>query len=321
MFAATHIENRDMASHVPTGGAITEACFYSMQPFSHFTDQSAAAPRLQCGHTFWNLERLPFNSPVEWTIEEKIREVKEADFQHIECWIEDDERGQSVVREVHQHGLQLALGHRPLTVEGTLDAVRRAQKFGAKWVLCQPASAYHPLAEVVAIVRAGSQAAADAGIHYFVETHRNNFTETIPQTLQLLDAVPDIAITADFSHFVVVGEFYGWAGEGSIERMRPIIERVAHVHGRISNGEQVQVDVGDGKDTSEGTPAGLFFQLWRECFASWKARAKPGDVLPFSSELGPPRYAITTPEGLEISDRWQQSLVMRDLAQRAWDAA
>lgn len=117
--------------------------------------------------------------------------------------------------------------------------MRRADKFGAKWVLCQPATAYHPLSEVVDIVRAGSQAAAERNINYFVETHRNNFTETIRQTLELVEAVPDIAITADFSHFAVVGEFYGWSGEGAIERMRPIIECVAHVHGRISNGEQV----------------------------------------------------------------------------------
>ena len=291
-----------------------------MKPFSFLNDGTGAAPRLQCGHTFWNLERLPFNAPVEWTLGEKMRRVKDAGFAHIECWIGDDERGHTVVQEAQKNGLHLALGHRPTSVEGTQETVRFAQKFGAKWVLCQPASAFHPLEEVVDIVRAGSELAAELGLNYFVETHRNNFTETIPQTLRLIEAVPDIAITADFSHFVVVGEFYGWAGEGAVDRMRSIIERVAHVHGRISNGEQVQVDVGDGEDVSEGTPAGLFFELWRECFASWRKRAQPGDVLPFSSELGPPRYAITTLEGLEISDRWQQSLVMREIAQSAWDA-
>ncbi len=291
-----------------------------MQPFSFLNDNTLNAPRLQCGHTLWSLERLPFNSPVEWTAEEKIRRVRDAGFAHLECWIEDDEGGHAIKRKVERQGLTLALGHRPTTVEATLQVVQRAHDFGAKWILCQPASAYHRLAEVVEIVRAGSQAAADCNINYFVETHRNNFTETIRQTLELIEAVPDIAITADFSHFAVVGEFYGWSGEGAIERMRPIIERVAHVHGRVSNGEQVQVDVGDGQDLSEGTPAGFFFELWRECFSSWRGRAAEGDVMPFSSELGPPRYAITTREGLEISDRWEQSLVMRDLAQRAWKA-
>jgi hypothetical protein len=103
--------------------------------------------------------------------------------------------------------------------------------------------------------------------------------------------------------------------------MRPIIERVAHVHGRISNGEQIQVDVGDGSDQSVGSPAGFFKQIWTECFKAWRKTARNGDIMPFSSELGPPRYAITTPDGQEISDRWGQSLVMKKLAEEAWAAS
>ena len=166
-------------------------------------------------------------------------------------------------------------------------------------------------------MRAGAQIAADNGVCYFVETHRNNFTETIRQTLELIEATPEIAITADFSHFVVVGEFYGWEAEDALERMQPIIERVAHAHGRISNGEAVQVDVGDGAG-EEGTPAHFFTRLWAAIFARWRRDARPGDVMPFSSELGPPRYAITLPDGREFSDRWAQGLVMTQLAARAW---
>ena len=290
-----------------------------MSHFKNLSDGALSAPRLRCGHTLWNLIGLPFNGDVEWTIEEKIANVKNAGFEHMECWIGDDDHGKKVREEMQKHGLHLALGHRPCRVEDTLQRVEDAKNWGAQWVLCQPASAYHSLEEVVAIVRAGAKAADEAGIRYFVETHRNNFTETIRQTLELIEAVPEIKITADFSHFAVVGEFYGWSGEGAIERMRPIIEKVAHVHGRISNGEQVQVDVGDGSDQSEGSPAGFFKQIWVECFKAWRKTAQNGDILPFSSELGPPRYAIVDTKGKEISDRWEQSLVMRKLALQAWE--
>jgi hypothetical protein len=53
----------------------------------------------------------------------------------------------------------------------------------------------------------------------------------------------------------------------------------------------------------------------------WLQNAQPGDVFQFSSELGPPRYAITTPDGKEFSDRWEQSLVMKKLAEQAWQQA
>lgn len=258
------------------------------------------------------------NSETEWTLEEKIARVKNAGFEHIECWLRDEASRQQVPPLVHEQGLKLALGHRPNTADETLEIVEQAVQLGAEFILCQPATAYHSLGEVVEIVRTGAARAAEAGVGYFVETHRGNFTETIRQTLELIEAVPEISITADFSHFVVVGEFYGWENEGSIERMRPVIDRVAHVHGRISNGEAVQVDVGDGKTH----PAARFFvQLWTEIFKSWRQRAKIGDIIAFSSELGPPRYAITLPDGREFSDRWEQSLVMKQLAEEAWAAA
>ncbi len=129
--------------------------------------------------------------------------------------------------------------------------------------------------------------------------------------------MPDIRFTADLSHFVVVGEFYGWEEEHTVERLAPVLERTSHMHGRISNGEQVQVDVGDGS----GQTAQFFVQLWSEAMHHWLRGAGPGDVFPFASELGPPRYAITLPDGREFSDRWEQSLVMKRLAEQAWEKA
>ena len=182
-------------------------------------------------------------------------------------------------------------------------------------MFAQPADAFTPLDTVVALCRDGRKLANDAGIPFFVETHRNNFTETLPQTRQLIEQVPDIRFTGDLSHFVVVGEFYGWKDERAVDRMMPVLERASHLHGRISNGEQVQVDVGDGT----GDTAQFFVNLWATAMRHWLKDARYGDVFPFASELGPPRYAITTPDGREFSDRWEQSLVMKRLAEQAWE--
>ena len=272
------------------------------------------APRLRLQHTLWSLGKLPMNAATEWTLDEKFSRVAAEGFEAVECWLGPDNEGE--VRDaLARHGLGLALGHRPFTPDDTRRTLEQAVRLGAQYVLAQPASAFTPLADVVALVREGLTMSTDMGIPIFYETHRNNFTETIPQTIALIDAVPEIPITADLSHFVVVGEFYGWAEEDAVGKMRPILERVRSIHGRVSNGEQVQVDCGDGS-----TPWARFFvELWTEAMRGWRRGAGPGDILPFSSELGPPRYAITTPDGLEVSDRWTQSLVMRDLAKEAWE--
>ena len=39
----------------------------------------------------------------------------------------------------------------------------------------------------------------------------------------------------------------------------------------------------------------------------------------FVCELGPPDYAMTDSEGRELSDRWEEGLVLRDIALQLWE--
>ena len=281
-----------------------------------YNDGSNNAPRLRVQHSLWSLNKLPMNAPTEWTLQEKFRRVKEAGFEAVECWL-SDENEREHKDALDAAGLRLVLGHRPFTLEDVRKTVERAVRLGADFVFAQPADAFTPAEDVATLCREGRKLANDRGIPFFVETHRNNFTENLPQTKQLIELVPDIRFTADLSHFVVVGEFYGWTEERAVDRMESVLERTSHMHGRISNGEAVQVDVGDGS----GDTAQFFVRLWATAMHHWLQGARPGDVFPFASELGPPRYAITLPDSREFSDRWEQSLVMKRLAEQAWAKA
>ena len=42
-------------------------------------------------------------------------------------------------------------------------------------------------------------------------------------------------------------------------------------------------------------------------------------MLTFLCELGPPPYAVTGSDGRELSDRWQDALVMKDMIRKLWD--
>jgi sugar phosphate isomerase/epimerase len=284
--------------------------------YSRYNDGGARAPRLRVQHSLWSLGKLPMNAEKDWTLDEKFSRVKAAGFEAVECWL-NDENEQEVKAALDRNGLRLVMGHRPFTPEEVRATIDRAVRLGADFVFAQPADAFTPLEDVVALVTEGRKMANDRGLPFFVETHRNNFTENLLQTLQLIERVPGIRFTADLSHFVVVGEFYGWAEERAIDRMMPVLERTSHMHGRISNGEQVQVDVGDGG----GETAQFFVELWATAMRRWLQGAGPGDCFCFASELGPPRYAITMPDGREFSDRWEQSLVMKKLAEQAWEKA
>ncbi|MBC7806912.1 MAG: TIM barrel protein [Akkermansiaceae bacterium] len=282
---------------------------------ARYNDGSQDPPRLRLHHALWGLSKLPMNASAEaqWTHDEKFARVKEAGFEAVECWLDDNSETE-VKAALDRHGLRLVLGHRPFTTDDIDRTIDRAVRLGADFVFAQLADAFTPLETVAKLVRHGQKAAATQNLPFFVETHRNNFTENIPQSVALMEAVPEMRFTGDLSHFVVVGEFYGWADERAGERMAPILSRVSHLHGRVSNGEAVQVDIGDGS----GQSAQFFVSLWKTAMRHWLDGAVPGDVFPFAPELGPPRYALTLPDGSEFSDRWEQSLVIARLAEQAW---
>ncbi len=284
--------------------------------FDRYNDGGKNPPRLQVQHSLWSLQKLPMNRRREWSLTEKCKRVKAAGFAGVECWLsEDDEREHRAALD--REGLRLTLGHHPFALDDVKKVTAQALRLQADFVFAQPLNPYVPLDEAVAFLREARKIVHDAGLCYFVETHRNNIPETLNQALQLIDRMPEIRFTGDLSHYVVVGEFYGWQDEGAIERMAPVLQRVSHLHGRISNGEAVQVDVGDGS----GDTAQFFVRLWEAAMRHWLKDAQPGDVFPFATELGPPRYALTLPNGKEFSDRWEQGLVMKRLAEQAWRQA
>ena len=285
-------------------------------PLYRYNDGGDAPPRLRTHHALWSLQKLPMNAETEWTLDEKFSRVKAAGFEGVECWLGPDNEAQ-VVEALQKHDLRLVLGHHPHSLDDVKTVVAQAARLKADYVFAQPLHPYIPLPEAAAFCRDARKIANDAGFAYFIETHRNNIPETLNQALDLIKIAPDLRFTGDLSHFVVVGEFYGWAEEKAVERMAPVLERCVHLHGRISNGEQVQVDVADGS----GMTAQFFVHIWAYAMRHWLKDAVPGDVFPFATELGPPRYAITLPDGKEFSDRWEQSLIMKKLAEQAWEEA
>lgn len=172
------------------------------------------------------------------------------------------------------------------------DEAQRARDLGARWMNLQlredePAEA---LLDAVAV------AEERTGLPLRVETHRGRITQDLDRTGGFLRDRPGLRLTLDLSHYVVAGELQGdtrafdglWAAAGAL-------------HVRVSNGQQIQVPL-----ASDPAAVGRFLGWWRRAIA---AAEEHGDSdFPAVCELGPPPYALRDGKGLEISDRWAESL-------------
>ena len=50
----------------------------------------------------------------------------------------------------------------------------------------------------------------------------------------------------------------------------------------------------------------------------WRDRSGDDTTLVFLCELGPPSYAITDAQGNELSDRWEEALIIKTWVEDIW---
>jgi hypothetical protein len=193
-----------------------------------------------------------------------------------------------------------------------LDLVAR---LGADHVNLQPDVRPQRLEACIPLLEGWRRLGDEAGIAVHVETHRDRMTTDLFFTLQLLDCFPDLRLTADVSHYLVGREFAWPVDQVNHAMIHRILDHSWGIHGRIASREQVQISLGFPQHQGW---VELFMGWWEYAIRSWRKRAGPDAVLTFLCELGPPPYAITGPDGAELSDRWQDALRMKDMIRALW---
>lgn len=147
------------------------------------------------------------------------------------------------------------------------------------------------------------------------ETHRDSLLNDLYFTLQLMELVPEMRLCADLSHFVVDRELRAPVPERDQCYIRSILERSDGFQGRIANREQVQIQL---SFPQHQVWVEIFKGWWKAGLRSWRERSDPNATLVFLCELGPPPYAITDANQQELSNRWDESLQIRDWVREIW---
>jgi hypothetical protein len=204
----------------------------------------------------------------------------------------------------------------PTTVDELRPVLELVAEVGADHVNLQPNVRPTRIEDCVPLLEGWRRLARDAGVAVHIETHRDRMTTDLFFTLQLLDCFPDLRLTADISHYVVGREFAWPIPPEAHAQIHRIMDQTWGLHGRVASREQIQIQTSfphlrHWVDLAMG--------WWEYAIRSWRRRAPEDAVLTFLTELGPPEYAITGPDGYELSDRWAEALTMKHDIRALWD--
>jgi len=169
--------------------------------------------------------------------------------------------------------------------------------------------------EAVPVIETWLDSARGYPFPLLLETHRNATLNDLGLTLEVLTAVPELRLCADLSHFVVDRELQLPLNETDVQHFDRILDRSDSFQGRIASNQQVQVPIGFPQHAGW---VQQFKDWWEQGFRGWCQRASPEATLRFLVELGPPPYAITDGRQRELSDRWEEGLVIRDWVEALW---
>lgn len=277
-------------------------------------------PSLDVFQSLWAMElRRP--DGFEWGLEEKIRKIAEAGYRGIclDLGYHDKDAVRAAMPFVENYGLDLIFNvfitdsAAYETATEFINTLKPRTRFASIIGQIQP---WH-VAEVAAQTREWLQIGESAGITTLVESHRNCMTNDLHFTLQLMDEIPELMMVADLSHVLVNQEWYLPLPDQAKEMITRFLHRSESFQGRIATREQIQVPISFPQHYD-------WFRLsqdwWREGFAHWLTRHdhNSNEACVFLCELGPPPYAITGADGLELSDRWQEALILKETAEDIW---
>jgi hypothetical protein len=273
--------------------------------------------KLEVFQSLWAMElRRP--DGVERSIEESFEMVAAAGFAGVGMDVvakTDIDHVRKLRHLCDRHGLGCSINAFPNTVEELRPVLHMAKDFDARFVNIIGRVMPIPVTDMIPVVRAWITMGAKEGVTVYFETHRNCITNDLFTTLQLLDAIPELTLCADLSHMLVDREFWYPISNENQDFIHRLLERSACFQGRVASREQIQVQLSFPQHEKWFD---VFAGWWEEGFQLWRQRSGPDAVLNFLCELGPAEYAITGADGFELSDRWDETLILRRRVESIW---
>ena len=270
--------------------------------------------KLEIFQSMWAMSQLRPDG-FEWPLPEQMEMIAEAGFDGVDLVYGDFDPAQ-IQPLLDKYQLESTVTVFPESIEALQPVIEIAQSLGVRHLNIIGKVYPFSINEGARYIRGWMALCDKAGLAATIETHRDCITTDMHYTLQLMQQVPEMHLCADLSHFVVGREF-SWPITVQVQsQIESILDRSTAFQGRVASREQIQLQISFDHHRQWFD---LFAQWWEYGFKSWRTRAGEDECLNFLCELGPKEYAMTGHDGYELSDRWQESIIMKERVHRIWD--
>lgn len=235
---------------------------------------------------------------------------KASGYDGIEIWFPSDGESQKQLKAaLEKYGLKVGFlngTNKSIPFEESLKQYTSHFKTLLTWnpnyINCHTGNDFFTMEQNKAFIAAANKIAEESGTPVYHETHRGRFSYNLPDTEKYISAIPDLKLTLDISHWMVVHESLL---ENQNENLKEVINRSHHIHARIGHAEGPQVNDPEAPEWKKALDRHM--DIWEKVILQkWAKSDKPFTI---TSEFGPPDYMQTLPyTRVPVADQWKANV-------------
>ncbi len=244
--------------------------------------------KLLFGHAWWGVKHYGWQAMVG--------NIKSAGFDFAEIYIPASAKEEALLFDLlHQAAMPFVIHHYQAHGNNFNGFAYSYQRELEKAVVKKPllvnshtGKDYFSFTENLTLLKIADDISRQSGVKIVHETHRGRCLYSAPASKPFFEALPNLLINADFSHWCCVSESLL---EGQETTVQSGISRSHHIHARIGHAQGPQIS----------DPRNKYWQKEKKQFLFWWQQiisARSSDNIPYltiTPEFGPPPYQWINP--------------------------